>query len=303
MPANLAPHIIISGADSPYAELLCDLVDSIRSASTEGARVPIGILDVGLTDMQRADLAARNAKVVKPNWDFEFPDQQRVPAHFKAMTARPFLTKYFPGHEVVMWMDADTWVQRWSAVTDYIEGARTGGLAVAQELDRAYANLYNINNSRELFFKSIDIGFGREIALRLVAFPMVNSGVFAMHADSHYWESWRAALGKSLQRHANHMTEQSALNVAVYEKLPLPLFMPATHNWLCIHRLPSFDPLTELFVEPLRPHREIGIMHLTTSTATRDAARFEIKDVNGLQKSMSLRFPRSLAHASLRDSV
>jgi hypothetical protein len=295
MTTNFAPHIIVSGADSPYAELLCDLIDSIRSASSEGAIVPIGVLDLGLTTAQQADFAKRGVKFVKPGWDFEFPDQQRVPVHFKAMTARPFLAKYFPDYEVVMWMDADTWVQQWSAVTDYIEGARAAGLAVAQELDRAYANVYNINNSRELFFKSIDIGFGRELALRLAAFPMVNSGVFAMRADSPYWQSWRVALGKSLQRHANHMSEQSALNVAIYEKLPLPLFMPATHNWLCIQRLPFFDPTTELFVEPLRPHREIGIMHLTTSTATQQIARFEIQDVGGGKRSMSLRFPRALA--------
>jgi hypothetical protein len=296
MPTHRAPRIIVSGADSPYAELLSDLIDSIRSASSEGATIPIGILDLGLTEAQQVGFATRNVKIVKPDWDFEFPDQQRVPLHFKAMTARPFLTKYFPDYEVVMWMDADTWVQQWSAVTDYVEGARTGGLTVTQELDRAYANVYNINNSRELFFKSIDIGFGRELALRLVAFPMVNSGVFAMRADSPYWQTWRVALGKSLQRHANHMSEQSALNVAIYEKLPLPLFMPATHNWLCIQRLPSFNPATELFVEPLRPHREIGIMHLTASTATRQAARFDIKDVGGVQRSMSLRFPRDVAN-------
>jgi hypothetical protein len=128
------------------------------------------------------------------------------------MTARPHLPKYFPGYDTIMWMDADTWVQKWSAVELYFDRANTKGLAICQEMDRSYANIYALNNSRELFFNSLKACFEEKTMARVFWMPMVNSGVFAMRADSHYWSEWRDTLGAALQRSKlDHFTEQTSL--------------------------------------------------------------------------------------------
>ena len=45
-------HTIVSLADSNYFELLCELIDSIKSFE-ESKNVAIGILDAGLDDNQK----------------------------------------------------------------------------------------------------------------------------------------------------------------------------------------------------------------------------------------------------------
>ena len=96
------------------------------------------------------------------------------------MTARPFLPKYFPDFDSIMWMDADTWVQRWQAVEAYFVGADKRGLAVTQELHRSYASVYNNNFSRKIFTSELHAGFGQEIARQICTLPMLNSGCLAM---------------------------------------------------------------------------------------------------------------------------
>src|SRR6478735_102478 len=147
-------RIIVSAADSKYYELLIDLISSIED-SKGNFDVAIGVLDVGLTADQRRTLSGRVRHVVTPDWDYQFSASATAPQHLKAMTARPYLPKYFPGYDVIMWMDADTWVQKWSAVELYFDKANAKGLAICQELDRSYDNIYNLNNSRPLFVNSL----------------------------------------------------------------------------------------------------------------------------------------------------
>jgi hypothetical protein len=185
-----------------------------------------------------------------------------------------------------MWMDADTWIQQWPAVEHFFYRAEINGLAICQEMDRAYLNVYNMNNSREIFHKSLRT-FGDNVANRLIWMPMVNSGVFAMRADCPYWSQWRDILGAAIQRgHLNHLIEQTALNVCIYNRLPLPNFMPTRFNWICAHALPAFDEDTGLYVEPSVPHDAISIIHLSGQHTRFNAGT--ILDLQGNKTAMTL---------------
>ena len=258
----MTKRIIVSAADDSYFSLLIDLISSIEDSKGE-TDVAIGVLDVGLTSEQRDILSGRVQHMVIPNWDYQFSTLNSQPQKFQAMTARPHLPLHFPGYDIIMWMDADVWIQQWSAVEYYFDKAETKGLAICQEIDRSYANVYNLNTSRMLFFNSLK-AFGDDVARRVLSLPMVNSGVFAMRIDCPYWSQWRDILGAVIQRgHFDHFTEQTALNVCIYSRLPLPCFMPARFNWICGHALPMFNKRTLLYVEPAVPHDEISIVHLT----------------------------------------
>ncbi len=279
-------RIIVSAANDGYYPLLTDLISSIEDGKGE-SDVAIGVLDVGLTSEQRSNLSTLVQHVVTPNWDYQFSASDSVPQKFRAMTARPHLPKYFPGYDIIMWMDADTWVQQWPAVEYFFDKASTRGLAICQEMHRCYANVYNLNNSRQLFFESLKV-FGNEAGQHVVWMPMVNSGVFAMRADCHYWSLWRDTLGAAIQRgHLDHFTEQTALNVCIYRGLPLPYFMPPTFNWVCVHAVPIFDEQILLYVEPVVPHDRISIIHLA-GLRTRIENQSVVLDVNGNKTKMNL---------------
>jgi hypothetical protein len=89
--------LIASAADSAYFALLRDTVLSVRAQRRNAA---IGILDLGLDPAQRDWLGEQRAQVVRPGWDVDFPQRERMPETFKAQVARPFLPRHFPGYDM-----------------------------------------------------------------------------------------------------------------------------------------------------------------------------------------------------------
>ncbi len=270
--------IVITGGDAAYFELMRGCVASIRD-KPEGRSVPLGVLDCGLAPEQRDWLAAQGATLVQPRWDFEFPGRADCSEAFKALTARPWLPDYFPGHGTYIWIDADCWVQQWFAIDLFVRGAQRRAIAVAPEIHRAFRHYRHawpefsaVNGAA---FRE---AFGEAIAERLVRYPLVNAGVFAIRAGSPAWSAWAAVLGEALQRSTN-MTDQIALNVAIYDRGLEAEALPSTCNWLVHHALPAWDVTRDLFVEPSLPHDPLGILHLTIYTKT--VPSFDIEQIGG----------------------
>jgi hypothetical protein len=88
--------IAITGGDAAYFDLMRDCMGSLR-ATAEGRAVALGVLDCGLTAEQQAWCRAQGATLVVPRWDFDFPGRETLKDGYKALTARPFLPRYFPG--------------------------------------------------------------------------------------------------------------------------------------------------------------------------------------------------------------
>ena len=136
--------IIVSAADAGFAHLLDDLLKSIRNAA--GDNLPaLGVLDVGLEPQYRNKLEEDGVIVVEPGWDYKVPED--TPPYMRAMTARPHLPKYFPGYELVMWMDADTWLQKWETIELYRQAATDQVFAITPEFDRTYSPYMTTGNS------------------------------------------------------------------------------------------------------------------------------------------------------------
>ncbi|MBM3600881.1 MAG: hypothetical protein FJX35_22005 [Alphaproteobacteria bacterium] len=255
--------IICTGADHLFSGLLMELIGSIRD-KPEGRSMPIGVLDLGLTLDQRTELERRVDHVTEPGWDIEVPSAAG-PARkgYRAMTARPFLPRYFPGYEVYLWIDADAWVQDWAAVKFFTEGAADGALTIVPEIDRAYASLYDHGETRRWMYDNYVRFFSGAAARSLWQLPIMNSGAFALHHDAPHWQSWADDLRSALSRVADFTAEQTALNHAAYSRRLRVQMLPAIFNWLVNKALPKYDPATGFFTEPLLPHQPLGIVHLS----------------------------------------
>jgi hypothetical protein len=253
--------VVASGADSNYFPLLRDAVLSVRTLRPD---VAIGIFDLGLAPEERAWLSKQAAQIVRPGWDIEFPGRERAPEVLKAEFARPFLPRYFPGHAMYFWLDADAWLQDWRVVELYCVAAGRDRLAITPEIDRAYKRHYKRPKpfGWTLAWKSYRTAFGWRVADRLGRNPMVNSGVFALHAEAPHWDAWRRVLTRVLQRTRFTPAAQTALNYVIFaERLPVN-FLPAYCNWMPGDAPPAFNAELGLFVEPHAPHEVIGVMHL-----------------------------------------
>jgi hypothetical protein len=284
--------IAITGGDANYFDLMRDCIDSLQ-ATEEGRAMTLGILDCGLTDEQRAWCRARGATLVVPQWDFEFPGREKLKDGYKALTARPFLPRYFPGFDLYLWIDGDCWVQQGDAVALFLAAARTGRLAIAPEIHRsmrhyrhAWTEFSTINGAA---FESC---FDKETADRLIRYPLINAGVFAIAAAAPHWQGWAELLGEALQR-STDMTDQIALNVLAYDKGFACEPLPSRCNWPVHHATPAWDADRALFVEPAMPYEPLGILHLTIYT--KRLTTLDVREVSGAHagqvRARSLRWP------------
>lgn len=270
--------IAITGGDAAYFDLMCECVGSLQ-ATAEGRAMALGILDCGLTEPQRAWCRARGAVLVVPEWDFDFPGRGGLKDGYKALTARPFLPRYFPGFDLYLWIDGDCWVQQGDAPALFLAAARTGKLAVAPEIHRsmrhyrhAWTEFSTVNRAA---FESC---FDKETAERLVRYPLINAGVFALAADAPHWRGWGDLLGEALQR-STAMTDQITLNVLVYDHGFSCEPLPSRCNWPVHHATPAWDAGRGLFVEPAMPHEPLGILHLTIYT--KRLATIDVLEIGG----------------------
>jgi hypothetical protein len=284
--------IAITGGDANYFDLLRDCVGSLR-ATEEGRAMALGILDCGLTDEQRAWFAAQGATLVVPVWDFDFPGRSGLKDGYKALTARPFLPRYFPGFDLYFWIDADCWVQQGDAVALFLRAARTGALAVAPEIHRSMRHYHHAWTE----FSTINgaayaAAFDQQTAARLIRYPLINAGVFALRAGAPHWQGWADLLNAALQR-SPEMTDQLALNVLIYDHGLACEKLPSRCNWPVHHATPAWDAERSLFVEPAMPYDPLGILHMTIYT--KRLAALDVRELGGAYagqvRPRSLRWP------------
>jgi hypothetical protein len=288
--------IAITGGDAAYFDLMRDCIGSLR-ATAEGRALALGVLDCGLTDEQRAWCKAQGATLVAPQWDFDFPGRAALKDGYKALTARPSLPRYFPGFDLYLWIDGDCWVQQGDALALFLAAARTGALAVAPEIHRsmrhyrhAWKEFSTINGA------AYAAAFDQATADRLIRYPLINAGVFALKHDAPHWSGWADLLSKTLQR-STDMTDQITLNVLVYDQGFACEPLPSRCNWPVHHATPAWDAERGLFVEPAMPYDPLGILHLTIYT--KRLATLDVRELggahNGQVRPRSLRWPGGTA--------
>ncbi|MFB2898137.1 TylF/MycF/NovP-related O-methyltransferase [Aerosakkonemataceae cyanobacterium BLCC-F50] len=258
--------LIITAADAKYFDLVQGTILSIRQ-KPEGKNVNIGFFDLGCTPEQVQWLEKQVNFIERPNWEFDFPGKNEAPEHFKGLLARPFLRRYFPNFEVYFWIDADAWVQDWQAINLFVEGAKKQGLAIVPEIDRSSHIQYGeLPEGRwQWMFRRYQEAFGEEVANKFYSYPLLNAGVFALHKDAPHWEIWAECLQQGLQQSVSLMTDQFALNLAIYNRglFEQTELLPAWCNWTCHSAAPAWSKEKSCLVEPYLPHTNIGIVHLT----------------------------------------
>jgi len=258
--------VIISAGDAVYFPLLKGLIISIHQ-QRPNAEIALGVLDVGLEPRQIEELRGLGVQVVAGQWDFNFAGREEIGRWFQAMTCRCQLPKYFPDFELLIWIDADAWLQDWRAIELLCRAAERERLAIVPELHRSYAHVYHMGDfNHDHLYDVYRMSFVDEHARFLAASPVINSGVFAMRHDSPTWQTWAKWMAITLRPNGavpNKMSEQSALNAAFYFDRVAIVPLPAWCNWMCGQALPAFDGVAKKLVEPVIPYEPISIVHVS----------------------------------------
>jgi hypothetical protein len=297
---------IVTMSDSNFFELLNELIDSINSFKNRD-NVSICILDAGLSEDQISFLK-QNKKVdivKKANWDIKVPNYKvRGKEWLKSQVSRAFLPEYFPGFEKYLWIDADAWVNSWSAIDLFIRGSDNNKLAIATSADRAYGRVLRVSWLIKSFARvksqnykhAKTSGFSEKIAREVALKPHLNIGVFCLNTNAPHWSIWKKNLTKALKHGKVWGSEQIAMNITIYSDKQKVEILPAYCNWTLVDNL-KFDIERNTFVEPYLPHHEIGIIHLAGKD---NKARFnknyyaEIETTDGSQVKKTLRYKKKI---------
>lgn len=290
---------LITSADAHYYPLLRELLASVRRHPQSSSLAAIGIIDAGLDSAQRKNLENDGYKVVDGIWPVALSEKSIQGREFlKACVSRPFIPDLFPGFDIYLWLDADTWVQDWSAIDLLIAGAMKSGLAIVPQVDRAYGKTMRLSwlgplpfRPRSFYYSNARKAFGGRTARKLFPFPTINAGVFAMHGQAPHWQRWQELIRQALKKGNIFTAEQLTLGMLIYidgfsvEKLP------SFCNWLCENK-PLYDLAQRRFIEPYLPHQPLGILHLSGFDSMRGdkGVLTDIIFTDGSVHPMSLRY-------------
>lgn len=283
--------VIVSAGDDKYIGILEGMIRSIRD-KPQGSDVPIVVFDLGFGPESKALLTGLGVRLTVPGWHYQF--DKIYPEFYKAIVARPHLPAYADEGRIIVWLDADVWVQDWAAIELLLQGAEEEGFAITPEVDRSYSPIYNgqpyITHQHYWYSKCFDDDLARELCV----YPLFNCGVFAAKADAPHWKAWADRLGDSLTRAVLFVSEQTALNVTLRrDGLPLSV-MPASCNWICFRSPPMCSADGRALLDPNVPHAPLGIVHLAGYDHTEKHKPFVLRTPEGgtVERSLSYRGER-----------
>jgi len=288
----------ISGCDSNYYPLLREWIESIRRFP-QSKSFDICILDAGLTTEQVTELKPLVQKIVKPDWPAKIPAEKIKGKEFlKACLCRPFLPQIFPGYDIYFWMDADTWVQDWSAIELFLIGAQRKKITLTGQVDRAYPRAARVKwlarwpwKVRSFYFSNARKVYGFNTAKILLTRHVLLAGAFALHKDAPHWTRWQDLLLETIKKGKLFTAEQLSLGRLCHLENFEYEILPAWTHWLCEFK-PLWDEQRLVFVEPYLPHQPIGILHLSGVDEMRDnkSATTDFKTLNGGTIQKTYRF-------------
>lgn len=262
---------LVSGCDANYYPLLREWLHSVQRFPGS-ARLDICILDAGLSEAQVAELKPLVKAITRPDWPTSLPlKKTQGKEYLKACVCRPFLPKIFPGYDTYMWMDADTWVQDWSAVEMFLRGAteRKDRIILTGAADRAYYRQTRIKwlwrwpyKVTSFYFSNAMKPFGFKIAQLLLTRFNLSAGCFAMDANAPHWKRWQELAIKAMTKGKLFPAEQLSLGVLIHVEGFRVEILPAYTHWLCGQTPLVWDSVNNLLVEPYMPHVPIGVMHM-----------------------------------------
>jgi hypothetical protein len=257
------PLCVVTGADDRFFAFLRGAIESVP-ALPAGRSARLAVFDFGLTPEQRAWVERHADALAAPDRHHEFPGRETAPGWLRGLLARPVLRDYFLGADVYLWLGADAFVLDGRAIELFVRGARARGLAIVPEMDRGSRLQYGL---RPAWWRSVarwyGEAFGPQVAEELQSFPLLNAGVFAIHRSAPHWSAWNQALERTGRHGAQLMTDQMALNYAIFKGglFARTELLPAWCNWGIHLGPPSWDLGAGRLVEPHLPHTPIGILH------------------------------------------
>jgi len=277
---------IVSGGDSKYFQLLKELALSIRE-KPEGKNLNIVYLDGGLTNENIVYFKSLNIEVVDPSWRNPIAKKKAAGRNFlKINIAKMHLDLILPNKQIIIWIDADAWLQTFESINLFSMVAKKNKLAIVSQATRL--------ESRNIQFKKLFTH--RFVELRNILYknarrarlttgliekmqgrPTLNAGAYSLHVNAPHWKRFRYWQNEILKKGRLFTSDQLAIGLAIYHDELSYEALPDICNYINPWR---YDEENKLFVDYFAPYTPVSIVHLAGQDKNRNDAFYEVEMLN-----------------------
>lgn len=265
--------IIVTGCNAAFFDFLDEALRSLLKLNLD-MKADIGIMDMGLSNEQIAELKAKGYAVVPADWSLPL-EQYMNAKHDVGLVGRTSLRDYFPGYSVYLWFDADAWAQTDEFFYLMVDGAQSTGAAIVREAGPGFKRNYKYN---KWWYGHMIMSYGVMDGIKIAHKPAINIGVIALSDTAPHWDIWRKHyIRMSTSQHRINMDQHSYNAADTLEALPHTL-LPARCNWICTLNKPVWNQETKMLHEPVKGGKPLSVVHLAGPDKRRS---YNLSTLNG----------------------
>jgi hypothetical protein len=277
---------IVSGGDSKYFQLLKELALSIRE-KPEGKNLNIVYLDGGLTNENIGYFKSLNIEVVDPCWCNPIAEKRAAGRNFlKINIAKMHLDLILPNKKIIIWIDADAWLQTFESINLFSIVAKKNKLAIVSQATRLEGRniqfkklfTHRFVELRNILYKNARrAGLATGLIEKMQGRPTLNAGAYSLHVNAPHWKRFRYWQNEILKKGRLFTSDQLAIGLTIYHDELSYEALPDICNYINPWR---YDEENKLFVDYFAPYTPVSIVHLAGQDKNRNDALFEVEMLN-----------------------
>ncbi|GBQ81447.1 glycosyl transferase family protein [Gluconacetobacter johannae DSM 13595] len=209
-----------------------------------------------------------------------------------------WLDRLLPEFDLLLWIDADAWVQDVAAIERLFGAAATGTIAIVPEIGAKMTDILAVRwimpgwmQVRSFLYKSATRArLPFSIRKRIGVKALLNTGVFCLRRDAPHWDMFRKWQKTIIARGGVIFTQdQLAVALTVYIDGAGVTFLDNGHNYLGPWLL---DEKSDRLVNLFYPHPPVGIVHLASKEYIRHSLNntIAVPTVGGGTAMLNLRY-------------
>jgi hypothetical protein len=277
---------IVSGGDSKYFQLLKELALSIREKH-EGKSINIAYLDGGLTSENINYFKSLNIEVVDPGWCNPIAEQKAAGRNFlKINIAKMHLDKILPNRKIIIWIDADAWLQTFESIDLFSIVANKNKLAIVSQATRLESKniqfkklfTHRFVELRNILYKNARrAGLKTNLIEKMQGRPTLNAGAYSLHVKAPHWKRLRYWQNEILKKGRLFTSDQLSIGLTIYHDQLTYEALPDICNYIYPWR---YDEDKNLFVDYFAPYTPVSIVHLAGQDQSRNDHLYKVKMLN-----------------------
>ena len=277
---------IVSGGDSKYFQLLKELALSIRE-KPEGKNLNIVYLDGGLTNENISYFKSLNIEVVDPSWRNPIAKKKAAGRNFlKINIAKMHLDLILPNKQIIIWIDADAWLQTFESINLFSMVAKKNKLAIVSQATRLESRniqfkklfTHRFVELRNILYKNARrAGLATGLIEKMQGRPTLNAGAYSLHVNAPHWKRFRYWQNEILKKGRLFTSDQLAIGLTIYHDELSYEALPDICNYINPWR---YDEENKLFVDYFAPYTPVSIVHLAGQDKNRNDALYEVEMLN-----------------------